>query len=137
MFALVVVIAAAVFANVGPVRQLQDARARLDRTTANVAQLADQKTALQAELGKLSEASYLETIAREKLTYVLPGEELYIVTGPSAGALSASALSSSGIGAALPGVTRAMGISEGDEAAGLPEGAGLLERLLAAIADVF
>ena len=137
LFASVVLIAAAVFANIGPVRQLQDARARLDRTTANVAQLASQKTALQAELAKLSEASYLETIAREKLTYVLPGEELYIVTGPSVGAVSSSALSRSGIAAALPGVTRAAGSSEGDEAAGLAEGAGLLERLLAAIADVF
>ena len=42
--------------------------------------LEAQKAALQAQLAKLSETGYLETLAREQLGYVRPGEELYIVT---------------------------------------------------------
>lgn len=136
LFAVAVLAAAAVGANLGPLRQLQDARARLDRTAANVSQLEEQKTALQAELAKLSEVSYLETLAREELTYVRPGEELYIVTGPSVGAVSGSAASRGGVGAGLPGVMPAGGPSEGDQVAGERK-PGFLERLLSAIADVF
>ena len=59
-----------------PGRAAPVCRRRRPRWTA----LATQKADLQGELAKLSETGYLETLAREQLTYVRPGEELYIVT---------------------------------------------------------
>src|SRR5512139_3661449 len=66
----------AVIANFGPLAHYQSARARLEKATANVNSLEAQKAELQSQVAKLSEAAYLETLAREQLTYVRPGEEL-------------------------------------------------------------
>jgi cell division protein FtsB len=71
----------AVLANYGPLQAYSDAKNRLDRATTAVAELKAQKADLQAELGKLSEADYLESLARQDLSYTRPGEELYIVSG--------------------------------------------------------
>jgi cell division protein FtsB len=81
LFVVVVLVVIAILANIGPVTHYQDARARLDKAKTNVSTLSAQKAELQGQLAKLSEAGYLETLAREQLTYVRPGEELYIVTG--------------------------------------------------------
>ena len=85
---LLVLVGLAVLANYGPVRDYRDARARLEERTARVAALEAQKTELQARLGKLSEVGYLESLAREELTYVRPGEDLFIVTAPAKEAVS-------------------------------------------------
>jgi cell division protein FtsB len=81
--ALVVLVVVAILANIGPLTHYQAARARLDKATAQVDALETQKAQLEGELAKLSETSYLETLAREQLSYVRPGEELYIVANSS------------------------------------------------------
>ena len=81
----------AVLANYGPLQAYSDAKARLNRATTAVAELGNQKAELQAELGKLSEADYLESLARQDLSYTRPGEELYIVAGSSDGEAAGSA----------------------------------------------
>jgi cell division protein FtsB len=88
---LVVVVAAGAAANFNPLRHYQDARARLDKVTAQVAGLEDQKALLQAQLAKLSEAGYLEGLAREELTFARADEELYIVTEAKGGVGAAEA----------------------------------------------
>jgi cell division protein FtsB len=77
-----VVVAIAVMANYGPLQTYRDARERLDQATAAVDSLGAEKATLQSELGGLTEAGYLESLAREKLTYARPGEDVYIVTPP-------------------------------------------------------
>jgi cell division protein FtsB len=158
---LVLLVAVAVAANYGALRHYQDARARLEKTTAEVAALEQQKAALQSQLGKLGEAGHLEGLARQELTYVRPGEELYIVTGPASddsATANAAATSGSekddtgeagrvpgcGIGASVPGAESAASVGVGAAAPG-PEPAdaggtarpGLLERLVSAIANIF
>jgi cell division protein FtsB len=91
MVLLGLLVAVAVAANYGPVRHYLDARARADRAAAEVAALQERTTHLQAQLGKLSEAGYLEDLARQQLSYTLPGEELYVVTDDTGTAEGAAA----------------------------------------------
>jgi cell division protein FtsB len=98
----------AVLANYGPLHAYMDARSRLHKAAVAVAELEATKAELQSELGKLSEADYLESLARQDLSYARPGEELYIVTGIDGGWTP---------GAAAGGVS--------------PGGSGFLERVLA------
>lgn len=79
MVALLLVMA--VVANYGPLRAYVDARSRLASATASIAELSELKSEMQVELGRLSESEYLESLARQDLSYTRPGEELYIVTG--------------------------------------------------------
>lgn len=81
MVSLIVVLAVAALANYGPLRGYVDARERLQEAATGLATLEQQKADLQAQLGKLMEAGYLESLAREELTYARPGEDLYIITG--------------------------------------------------------
>jgi len=81
LVAVVIVLIVAALANYGPLQGYMDARERLEKATAELASLEKQKADLQAQLGKLAEAGYLESLAREELTYARPGEELYIITG--------------------------------------------------------
>jgi cell division protein FtsB len=78
---LLVILGLATVANYGPLQAYYDARARLEQAGAAVEALATEKAALQSELGKLTEAGYLESLAREELTYARPGEDVYIITG--------------------------------------------------------
>ncbi len=73
------VVGLAIVINYGPMTAYQSARTRLDAATAQVGQLEQQKEQLQTELGKLGEAGYLESLARQQLTYAKPGEEIYII----------------------------------------------------------
>jgi cell division protein FtsB len=98
----------AVLANYGPLHAYMDARSRLYRAATAVAELEATKAELQSELGKLSEADYLESLARQDLSYVRPGEELYIVTNADGGTASGA---------------NTGGVSSG--------GSGFLERVLA------
>jgi hypothetical protein len=112
---------------------------------------------LQAQLGKLSESGYLEDLAREQLTYALPGEDLYIVKQPedadggevsatesesqpaettatTAGGASAAQTS---VGADAPsGADVAGALETSGEQARLPQ-PGFFERVLMAIAALF
>jgi cell division protein FtsB len=82
----------AVLANYGPLHAYMDARSRLDKAAAGVAELEVAKAELQSELGRLSEVDYLESLARQDLSYARPGEELYIVTSADGGPASAADL---------------------------------------------
>ena len=83
---MVVVVVVAVLANLQPLTHYQDAqRPAAARRRRRWHALEAQKAELQGQLAKLSETGYLETLAREQLTYVRPGEELYIVTKSAAG----------------------------------------------------
>jgi cell division protein FtsB len=111
LFAVVVLVVVGILANIGPINHFQDAGARLDKATGKVATLEAQKAGLQAQVAKLSESDYLETLARQQLSYARPGEEVYIVTGASgsggngaAGVTGTSASSTGrGLGAAIVG----------------------------------
>ena len=107
---------AAVAVNYGPLTAYRSAHARLETATAQVDELQQQKDQLQAELGKLGEAGYLESLARGQLTYAKPGEEVYIVPAEDEAASTETTESSA-------------------ETTG--EKPGLLERILSAIGDIF
>lgn len=132
-------VAVALAANYGPVRDYQNARARLEKTTAAVASLEKQKAALQSQLGKLGQAGYLEGLARRELTYARPDEDLYIITG-LAGADSVDAVPGAepepglGIGASAPGADIAETDGVGAHGADKP---GFFERMLSGITRLF
>lgn len=79
--AVLLVLGIAALANYGPLHTYYDARARLDQAATAVETLQAEKAALQSELAKLTQAGYLESLAREELTYSRPGEDVYIITG--------------------------------------------------------
>lgn len=120
----------AVAANYGPLRSYVDARARLERATAGIAELTAQKNELQAELGRLGEADYLESLARQDLSYTRPGEELYIVTGGDDGAWASG--ESEGSGAAGGSGVQNGSAAQGQDQPGA-DGPGFVERVLAPI----
>lgn len=119
-------------ANYGPLHAYRDARMRLEDATAAVEELETQKVALKSELGRLTEAGYLESLAREELTYARPGEEVFIVTDATD---EESATLGTEAGVVDPELTAA------DDAAGAPSGSedqrGPFERFLSAIAELF
>ncbi len=90
LVSVVVLLGAAALANYGPLQGYRDARARLEKATTGLAALEQQKNELQSQLGRLTEASYLESLARDELTYARPGEELYIITDAASGSDPAS-----------------------------------------------
>jgi cell division protein FtsB len=63
----------------GPLRQYLAGRAELVRLAAEGQQLEGQAADLQKQLARQSEPSYAERQARERLTYVLPGDRLVVV----------------------------------------------------------
>ena len=117
-FLLLLAVGAA--ANYGPIRHYLDARARLERVAGQVAGLEEQKAALQAQLAKLSEAGYLEGLAREELTYARPDEDLYIVAEPAGGPVLADAGAGGDSSAGAVGETTRRA---GEETAGVDGGA--------------
>ena len=114
---LVLLIGLATLTNYGPLKAYQESRSRLEAAAAQVADLSQQKEQLQLELGKLGEAGYLESLARQELTYARPGEEVYIVTGS----------------ADDQGVVE----EESPTSSSTPERPGLLERMLSALGGLF
>ncbi len=154
-FVLLLVVVA-VAANYGPISHYVDARGRLNDTAARVAALEEENAQLQAQVGKLNQSGYLEDLARQQLTYALPGEELYIVTTSSQEAADAAAGLSAGAESSIvaepsPGATSAgAGVSSQDGAsaaagpAGQEEGTvtdthepGFFESILLAIGSLF
>ena len=131
LFAVIVVVVVAFLVNLGPLTHYQDASGRLQKATAKVDALEAQKADLQGQLAKLSEAGYLETLAREQLTYVRPGEELYIVTKPAGDLGSAAAAAGAAPAAGGTSVT----LSAAAASAAQPPG--FFERALSAIRGLF
>ncbi|OFW59852.1 MAG: hypothetical protein A2133_07375 [Actinobacteria bacterium RBG_16_64_13] len=113
--ALLMVLGIAAAANYGPLQAYRDARSRLEEAREAVTSLEAQKTELQGELGRLNEAGYLESLAREQLTYARPGEDLYIIDG--------SESTTTGPTEAAP--------------PGTADRPGLLERMLSALGGLF
>ena len=126
---LLVLVGLAVLANFGPVRDYRDARALLEKRTTEVAALEAQRVELRSQLGRLGEAGYLESLARQELTYVRPGEDLFIVTGPAKGAASATDATVGGAGS--------LEADPKGASAGPADRPGLLERILSAIGRFF
>jgi cell division protein FtsB len=158
---VVIIVVAAIVANVKPLTHLQDASGRLNSATAKVNDLKTQQAALQDRLAKLGEPGYLEELAREQQTYAKPGEDLYIVTpsaegdgtatvtpmagGPSmstGAGIGATGGSAAGKGAATQGAgasaANSTAGSDGAPGAGAAtDHPGPLERVLTAIRGVF
>ena len=136
LFAVVVLVVVAFLANLGPLTHYQDARARLQKVTGKVDTLQTQKADLQGRLAKLNETGYLETLAREQLTYVRPGEELYIVTKPAGDAGAAAAVGGAEPVFAGPGATSG-GAETSPAGTGAAQSPGLIERVISAIRGLF
>lgn len=146
LIALLTVVVIGVLANYGPVHAYLDARSRLERAASKVAALEEQKAELQSQLGKLTEAEYVESLAREELTYARPGEDVYIITGLTADGSAATGSESAATGAesseagAAESATGAAdnGTSDGAEAATSgSDSPGPLERLLSTLIGIF
>jgi cell division protein FtsB len=159
LLAFVLVVVVAILANIGPLTHLQDASARLDRASATVESLAAQKAKLQGDLAKLSETGYLETLARQQLTYARPGEDLYIVSGAAGEATTASGQSAGALTSVLPRVGGAIssaldpggrtttgastvtsgeaGETAGTDSAGADDDKGFFEGIISAIRGLF
>lgn len=131
----------AVVANYGPLRHYEDARERLDKAAAGVASLEKRTAELQAELGKLTESGHLEDLAREQLTYALPGEDLYVVTGSTVEAGEADSAEGAGEIAQATSVDNATaGYMSGQTSSAdtaVAQEPGFLERVLLRIAGLF
>jgi cell division protein FtsB len=63
----------------GPIRQYMAGRAELVRLAAEGRALDDRAVELQRQLERQSDPAYAERQARERLTYVLPGDRLVVV----------------------------------------------------------
>lgn len=135
--AAVLIVVAAILANIKPLTHFQDASARLDKATAKVSALQAQADDLEGRLAKLGDPGYLETLAREQLTYAKPGEDVYIIT-PSAEGDGTATLTPADGGHALGAdddVTNSDPDGAGNGAAS--DRPGVLERILEAIRGVF
>lgn len=124
-------------ANYGPLRHYLDARARLEKRTAEVAALEKRNAEMQTQLSKLLQPGYLEQLARQQLTYSRPDEDLYIVAGTQAERTNTTLAGFAGIGGATfasdsPGTTTPTTDSSASE-----QHPGFLERLLSRIASLF
>ena len=152
LFAVVALVVVGILTNVKPLAHFQDASARLDKATASVDALEQQRSQLQNQLARLSETGYLETLARQQMTYVRPGEDLYIVTGTSGDAIDGTgstvtvpAFTAQGLGAGLVGApvpavsSGATGSDVGGQSGGQTAGErpGFFERVISAIRGVF
>jgi cell division protein FtsB len=127
LFGFVLLVVVAILANIGPLTHYQDANARLDKATATVESLAAQKAKLQGDLAKLSETGYLETLARQQLTYARPGEDLYIVTGASGETTTASGQAAGSLTSAMPSLGGAISAAldpDSETTTGASSGAG-------------
>lgn len=109
-----------VLVNKGPVTNYLEAREALAVELQEVAQLQAELETLQEKVSGAADPSRLEVQAREDLSYVRPGEDMFIVDGlpEEEDATDASALDTAG-------------------ARGPSDDAGPLERFVAAICRLF
>jgi cell division protein FtsB len=145
LFFTLVLVGAALLANYGPLEAYRDARARLEQSSTAVSTLEEQKAQLQSELGRLSDTGYLESLAREELTYTRPGEQLYIVTGLDEATGGPEAATDTGAtGTAAAGAATDAAATDEASTDAAPSGTsseagrpGLFERALNAIRGLF
>src|SRR3954469_955026 len=76
----------------GPIRQYLAGRAELVRLAAEGRQLDQRAADLQRQVERQTDPEYMERQARERLTYVLPGDRLVIIADGSATKGDAGAL---------------------------------------------
>lgn len=67
-----------------PVREYVAQRRQIDELEAQRAQIAKQLSRLETERRRLSEPSYIEQLARDRLHMCLPNQMCYVVIGPPA-----------------------------------------------------
>jgi cell division protein FtsB len=107
----------------GPVRQYLAGRAELVRLAAEGRELDQRVEDLQTELGRQADPMYVERQARERLTYVLPGDRLIVVVDGEAVEGDAGTLAEATTAAEpLPwyeGLMESLAVADGD-AAGEP-----------------
>lgn len=78
---VVLLLAAIVVANQGPVRDLLRARTQLAAKEKQVADIEKGNEAYKAEIARLQKPGYLEALARKELAYAKPGEDVFIIQG--------------------------------------------------------
>lgn len=79
----VVAVIAAFATNVVPISQILDQRAEVEAAEAELARLEAENAALEAKAEALSTPAEIERIARDRLGYVRPGEEAYVIVDPT------------------------------------------------------
>jgi cell division protein FtsB len=86
----------------GPVRQYLAGQAELEQLAAEGRELDERAEDLREQLERQSDPAYAERQARERLTYVLPGDRLLVVVDGEAVEGDAGTLASAGRDAELP-----------------------------------
>ncbi|MCI0425403.1 MAG: septum formation initiator family protein [Actinobacteria bacterium] len=79
---LMLLIGVAFLTQVVPYRQIVESRQQVAAARAELAALEDANAKLEADVAALHTEAEIETLAREKLGYVRPGETAYIVLDP-------------------------------------------------------
>jgi cell division protein FtsB len=77
--ALLLIALAVMLLMISPLRGYLDERSQLADLRGHAAQLDKQNAALQARIAQLSDATYLELLARECLGMVKPGETAFVI----------------------------------------------------------
>lgn len=79
---LIFLMGAAFITQVVPYRQIVDSQRQVASARAELAELKTENADLQGDVQALQTDSEIERLAREKLGYVRPGEEAYVVLDP-------------------------------------------------------
>lgn len=79
---LILLTGAAFLTQVVPYGQIVESGRQVDEARARLARLTAENEALQADVEALSTEAEIERLAREKLGYVRPGETAYVVLDP-------------------------------------------------------
>jgi cell division protein FtsB len=110
--------------NYGPLIRHAEAEKRYAAAAAKVADVQSKNAAMQSQVSQLNDPAYLQQLARQELSYALPNEKLYIVSGAGATTTTQAAAGASA--------------GEGGQAgAGSQRSPGLLERILRGIGSIF
>lgn len=110
--------------NYGPLIRHAEAEKRFAAAAAKVADIQSKNAALQSQVSQLNDPAYLQQLARQELTYALPNEKLYIVSGSGTTTTTQPAT----------GTREGEGSQSG---AGSQQSPGLLERILRGIGSIF
>jgi cell division protein FtsB len=86
----------------GPIRQYLAGQAELEQLAVEGRELDERAADLRKQLERQSDPAYAERQARERLTYVLPGDRLVVVVDGEAVEGDAGTLASAGRDAELP-----------------------------------
>ena len=79
---LILLVGAAFLTQVVPYRQIIDSNRSVESARAELEQLESENEDLQSDIDALQTDVEIEKLAREKLGYVRPGEEAYVVLDP-------------------------------------------------------